>query len=112
MFFYTSPIGQTREIEPLELNYYSVEFPLHGTQPVYQFKLWQSEQNSFFLLAKDGSDLISQLKVGHIMPMKYYSEDALRSTEIRDTRIIEIINETKGRFRGHYRIELGIVGHS
>ena len=46
------------------------------------------------------------------MPMKYYSEDAVRATEVRDTRIIEIVNETQGRFRGHHRIELDIVDAS
>ena len=112
MFFYAPSIGRQREANPLQQNYYSVEFALRGNQPVYQFKLWRSEHNSFFLLAKDGSDLISQLKVGRIMPMKYYSENAARATEVRDTRITEIVNETQGRFSGHHRIELDIVGAS
>jgi hypothetical protein len=111
MFSYASSIRQKQTSQPFQCNYYSVEIPLRANQPLYQFKLWQSEHNSFFLLAKNGSDLVSQLKVGHIVSMKYYSENAMRASEIHDTRIMEIVNETVGRFRGHCRIELDIVGN-
>lgn len=109
MFFYAPSIGREQQGQMPGYPYYSVEFPLGTTPPVYQFKLWQSERNSFFLLAKNGSDLVAKLKVGHIVPMKYYSEDAIRANETHDTKIIEIVPETDGRFRGHYRIELGIM---
>jgi hypothetical protein len=109
MFFYAPSIGREKQGQMPGRNYYSVEFPLGATQPVYQFKLWQSERNSFFLLAKNGSDLVSKLKVGHVVPMKYYSEEAMRANEMHDTKIIEIVPETDGRFRGHYRIELDII---
>ncbi len=66
-------------------------------------------KTAFFLLVKDGSDLISQLKVGLIVPMKYYSENAMRTIEVRNTQIMEIVNETCGRFIGHFRIELDII---
>jgi hypothetical protein len=112
MFFYAPSISREQQGQTPGYHYYSVEFPLGATQPVYQFKLWQSECNSFFLLAKDGSDLVSKLKVGHIVPMKYYSEDAMRANEMHDTKIIEIVNETDGRFRGHYRVELNIIDAS
>jgi len=109
MFFFEPSISEKPQAESLQPNYYSVEFPLNATQPVYQFKLRQSVQNTFFLLVKNGSDLVSQLKVGHILPMKYYIEDAMRRIEVRNTQIMEIVNETHGRFRGHYRIELDIM---
>ncbi len=102
-------ISENRKTELTQPNYYSVEFPLKAIQPVYQFILRQSAQNTFFLLVKNGSDIVSQLKVGHILPMKYYSEDSGHSTEVRNTEIMEIVKETHGRFRGHYRIELDIM---
>ncbi len=98
--------NQTASIQP---KYYSVEFPLKSIQPVYQFKLRPSAQNSFFLLVKNGSDIVSQLKLGHIVPMKYYSEDSMHTIEVHKTQIMEIVKETHGPFRGHYRIELGII---
>ena len=109
MFFFEPSITDKPQAESLRPGYYSVEFPLIATQPVYQFKLRQSVQNTFFLLVKNGSDLLSQLKVGHILPMKYYIEDPTRTIEVRNTQIMEIVNETHGRFRGHYRIELDIM---
>ena len=109
MFFYAPSIGRKQQGQMQGFNYYSVEFPIDATPPVYQFKLWHSERNSFFLLAKKGSALVSKLKVGHVVPMKYYSEDAMCANEMHDTKIVEIIPETDGRFRGHYRVELGIM---
>ncbi len=109
MFFLEPSITNKPQTESFQPNYYSVEFPLNATQPVYQFKLRQSVQNTFFLLVKNGSDLVSQIKVGHILPMKYYIEDRMRTIEVRNTQIMEIVNETRGRFRGHYRIELDIM---
>ena len=109
MFFFAPSVSNEKQTETHRPNYYSVEFPLHATQPVYQFKLRPSDGNSFFLLVKNGSDLVSQLKVGHILPMKYYCEDTMRTTEVRNTQIMEIVNETRGRYRGHYRIELDIM---
>jgi hypothetical protein len=109
MFFFAPSMVEPDRNKPLQLNYHSVEFPLHATQPLYQFKLWPSKQNAYFLLAKDGSELLSQLTVGHILPMKYYSADDMRAINVHDTKIIEIVNETDGRFQGHCRIELDIL---
>jgi len=109
MFFFAPSIRDNQQSESYQPSYYSVEFPLRATQPVYQFKLRPSEQNSFFLLVKNGSDLVSQLKVGHILPMKYYCADGTRTVEVRNTQIMDIVNETRGRYRGHYRIELDIM---
>jgi hypothetical protein len=109
MFFFTPPISDKKQTESLQPNYFSVEFPLKATQPIYQFKLRQSAQNTFFLLVKNGSDIVSQLKVGHILPMKYYCEDTAHTSKVLNTQIVEIIKETNGRFRGHYRIELDIM---
>jgi hypothetical protein len=109
MFFLTPSDTNKSQSVPLLPEFYSVEFPLGVIQPVYQFKLWRSERNTFFLLAKETSDLVSQLKVGHVVPMKYYSEDAMHATEVHHTQIMEIVKETGGRFCGHYRIELSLI---
>ena len=113
MLFFTPPNTEKAQTGNLLSEFYSVEFPLGHVQPLYQFKLWRSDQNTFFLLAKESSDLVSRLKVGRIVPMKYYSEDAMHVTETHNTEITEIVKETHGRFSGHYRIGLNIVsdGH-
>ncbi|MGD9368028.1 MAG: hypothetical protein PVH87_20175 [Desulfobacteraceae bacterium] len=93
----------------LHLDYYSVEFGLNGSHPVYQFKLRHSERTPHFFLIKDTSALASQLKEGDIVPMKYYCDDTARTMEQHNTRIESIVNETQGRYKGHYRINLSIL---
>lgn len=111
MLFFTAPNSAKALTGDLMPDFYSVEFPLGHIQPLYQFKLWRSDQNTLFLLAKESSDLVSRLKVGRIVPMKYYGEDAMYATEVHDTEITGIVKETQGRFSGHYRIELSIVSN-
>ena len=62
-----------------------------------------------FLLAKRNSAVLPELKEGRILPMKYYSDSAVHSAEVHNTRISKMVDETQGRFRGHWRIELAIV---
>lgn len=88
---------------------HSVEFVLDAPHPIYQFKLWRSECNCLFLLVKDSSAILPQLKIGSILPMKYLSSESPGPMEVRKTEIKNIINERKGRFEGHHRVELAIV---
>ncbi len=98
---------QMRALPPAHCH--SVEFVLDAPHPIYQFKLWRSECNCVFLLVKDSSEVLPQLKIGSILPMKYLSGEPLAPMEIRKTEIKNIINERKGRFEGHHRVELAIV---
>lgn len=88
---------------------HSVEFVLDAPHPIYQFKLWRSECNCVFLLVKDSSEILPQLKIGSILAMKYLSGESLGPMEVRKTEIKNIVNERKGRFEGHHRVELAIV---
>lgn len=94
---------------PLDEAYYSVEFGINESHPVYQFKLWHSERTPHFFLLKETSALAAKLKVGEMIPMKYYCSNPMRHIEQHETRIDAIIKETKGRFQGHYRITLDIL---
>ena len=90
-------------------DYYCVEFGLNESQPVYQFKLRHSDRVPHFFLLKETSALTAQLKAGDILPMKYYCSDTARTIEQHPTRIESIVNETKGRYEGHFRISLNIL---
>ena len=93
-------------------DYHSVEVPMDELPLAYQFKLWRSNHNSMFLLVKENSDILQQLKVGNILAMKYYGSNALARSEIKKTQINNIINEQQGRFRGHHRVELTIIDNN
>ncbi len=109
MKFYIPTMAEDGKATPYIPNFYSVEFAMDSPHPVYQFKLWHSDRDALFLLVKDNSELLPQLKVGTVMPMKYYSDDSHQPTQVRETQIRQIVSETQGRFQGHYRIELEIL---
>lgn len=109
MYTYASQSAATHLDMPPQPNYHSVEFALDTAYPVYQFKLWHPDRNSMFLLAKRNSAVLPELKEGRVLPMKYYSNDAVRTVEVHNTRIKKMVDETRGRFRGHWRIELSII---
>jgi hypothetical protein len=94
---------------PTGNEYYSVEFGLNGSRPLYQFKLWHSEQTPHFFLIKDSSTLATRISAGDIIPMKYYCSDPMGSTQHHETRIESVVNETAGRFKGHFRITVNIM---
>lgn len=103
----------TRSVPPpFHSRYHSVEFVLDSPHPIYQFKLWRTSGNGVFLLIKDNSALLPQLKVGSILPMKYMSGNAVADSEVHDTQIKRIVNEHQGRFQGHHRVELTLVAGS
>jgi hypothetical protein len=94
---------------PTGHEYYSVEFGINGSHPLYQFKLWHSDQTPHFFLVKASSALATQLCAGDTIPMKYYCNDPLRSIQHHETRIESVVNETTGRFKGHFRITVNIM---
>lgn len=90
-------------------NFYSVEFAIPYPKLLYQFKLWSSPPEALFIVVKEDSDLLMQLKKGDVFKTKYYSTDALHPTVDLDTKIREIKKDCEGRFKGHYRIGLDIL---
>lgn len=111
MFSFAPAIVENSDYHHLDADhdFYSVEFGLNGSHPVYQFKLRHSQHAPHFFLIKDSSRLAAELKVGDIMPMKYYCNDPVGSVRNHKTRIEAIVSETEGRFKGHYQIELSIL---
>jgi PDZ domain-containing secreted protein len=93
--------------------YYCGEFLINGLNMLYQFKIWNiATDNAMFTLVKEDSDIINNLKVGDVVDMKYYSTNSLYPTENFNTEIKFINKDDRGRFKGHYRIGLAIVGQT
>jgi hypothetical protein len=88
--------------------YYSVEFSFEGLCSLYQFKIWHMDLHSMYVLVKDGSPILGQLKVGETIPSRFYSPDADDPFECLDTLILHITRKEKGRFRGHHLVGLEI----
>ena len=92
-------------------DFHSVEVAMEKMRLSYQFKIWHSDHNSMFLLVKENSKILSQLKVGNVLPLKYYASNALARCEVKETQIQNIVNEKQGKFKGHHRVELTILSN-
>jgi hypothetical protein len=89
--------------------YHCVEFSVEGLEYTHQFRLWNLDPASAFVLVKQSSDLLTRLRVGDIMKMKYYTKDPLPKTEYMDTAISHITRDDQGKFRGHCLIGLAVA---
>ncbi|MBU2499394.1 MAG: hypothetical protein KKE57_10870 [Proteobacteria bacterium] len=88
--------------------YYSVEFSTKGIEFTYQFKIWNVSSKGMCVLVKEDSDILSHLKVGDVIDMKYYQDDSFRPVEYLKTEIRHITKDDTGRFRDNYLVGLAI----
>lgn len=87
--------------------YYSVEIFINSH--AYQFKIWNMISMPMCILVKENSDVLPQLRVGDTMDMKYYQSDFGNPIDHLLTEIRHISKRERGRFRGHYFVELGLL---
>jgi len=90
-------------------SYYSVEISLRNIFFVHQFKIWDISPNGKCILVKEDSDLLSYLKVGDILDMKYSATDLSQPAESLRTEIKHIGKDDDGRFKGHYLIGISVL---
>jgi hypothetical protein len=90
--------------------YFSVEFLVEGTETIYQFRIWDLSPHGMCVLVKSDSVLLSHVKVGQTLNMKYYRDDASKPVEYLTTEIRHITRDESGRFKDHYLIGLSIIG--
>jgi len=87
----------------------SVEVTFEGIECSHQFRIWNGEPCSMFVLVKHSSEILDRFKVGEVMKMKYYTSDSDCRTKMMNTKIQQIIKEEQGRFRGHYVVGLALA---
>jgi hypothetical protein len=93
---------------PLE-EFYSVEIPLDGLEFLHQFKIWNSDPETVFVVVKEESEILPCLRVGDTIKMKYYIMDPASPPKYLPTKIKHITKEDQGRFKGHVVIGLDIL---
>ena len=100
-----------RRSEPREVldQFYSVEFCLDGLELAYQFKIWNVASRSMCVVVKEDSEILSRLKVGEVLNMRYYTHDRVCPTTCLETAIRHITRDDHGRFKGHYLVGLEII---
>ncbi|MEW6669233.1 MAG: hypothetical protein AB1512_28810 [Thermodesulfobacteriota bacterium] len=89
--------------------YHSAEFSFEGPDVNYQFRIWNTASSSMCVLVKENSEVLSLLKVGDTVKVKYYSPDSLYPSEGLSTVIRHITRNEQGRFKGHFLVGLEIL---
>lgn len=90
--------------------FHSVEFSIGDIEFAYQFKIWDVSPCGMCVMVRPDSDLLKHLKVGDVLNMKYYKNDAARPIEFLKTEIKHISRDDSGRFSDHYLVGLSILG--
>ena len=87
---------------------FTVEFPLEGCGGRCQFKVWHKAPTSMSFVVREYRDVLSRLKVGRSLNMRYYDTDLSRPSEYLETRIQKIKKSNRGPLRGQYLVDLEI----
>jgi len=98
------------ESRTLPKQYHSVQFTKQGLNIIYQFKIWNISTKGMCILVREDSHVMSHLKVGDILDMKYYLEEGKRPVDQSKTEIIHITKGKPGQFEGHYLVGLSKLG--
>ena len=91
--------------------YSSVEFAISNLHYIYQFKIRENSSSGMGVYIKEDSVVLKHLRVGDILEMKYYPAALSEQAEYLKTEIRYITKERQGRFRGHYLVDLSIIGN-
>ena len=89
--------------------FYSVEIPLDGLEFLHQFKIWNIDSETLFVVVKEESEILPCLRVGDTIKMKYYIVNPTSPPKYLLTKIKHITKENQGRFKGHVVIGLDIL---
>ncbi len=81
----------------------SAEISLSGV-PIHRFKLKDISLNGACIVIKEDSSMMSHLKVGQVLNMKYYTPVKKNRPDLLKTEIKHITKPKQGRFKGHYLV--------
>ena len=91
--------------------FHDLEFSVNSLNLNYQCRIRCNGPSAIFVLVKENSIVLDELRVGDILNMRYHRRDATLSTEDLDTKIKYITKAEGGPYKGHYRVGLDILQH-
>ena len=89
--------------------YCSAEFLIDGLELPYQFRIQDISAPCLYVLVKENSEIVSRLKVGETLNVKYYSTSSSPTRGYQKTAVRHITKNDRGRLRGHYLVGLEIL---
>ncbi|MCP4670658.1 MAG: hypothetical protein GY857_05075 [Desulfobacula sp.] len=87
----------------------SVEFIPGNNQMIYHFKLRDFSSKGFGIMVKKESKVLTLLKKGDIMDMKYHPEESTAAPVSHKTQIKHISEPDPGTFKDHLLVGLLIL---
>jgi hypothetical protein len=100
--------GKSRD-KGIASEYCSAEFHIDGLELPYQFRIQDFSAPCLYVLIKENSDIVSRLKVGETLNVKYYSSRSSPTKGYQKTAVRHITKNDRGRLRGHYLVGLEIL---
>ena len=92
--------------------YSSVEFSIKDLPYNYQFKIYDLSSSGMSILIKEDSAVLSHLKVGDTLEMKYYPVNMSRPPDSFKTEIKHITKDKLSKFKGLYQVGLSALNKS
>jgi hypothetical protein len=89
--------------------YCSAEFLVEGLAAVYHFRIWDMAAPSLSVLVNEKSGILTRLKVGDTLNVKYYSNDWVYPPDFKWTAIRHITRNDQGRLKGNFLVGLEIL---
>lgn len=101
--------NEKRKEERTEAEISSVEFCVNTFALAYQFKILETSPSGMSILIKEDSAILSHLKEGMTMDMKYYPESETEAPKLLKTKIIHITKSDSERLKGHYQVGIQLL---
>ena len=100
--------NREKRAEPRSIvdEYHHVEFSVGREYLVYTCRIWNQSPSGMCIVLKAGSEVLSHIKRGDVLVMKYYKEGRPEGAVECRTKIVHVTRAETGRFKGHYKVGL------
>jgi hypothetical protein len=88
---------------------YSVEFPVEDPNVPCRARVWHKALTYMCLIIPENPMVISRLRVGDTMSMRYYGDDLSYPCQDMKTVVRNITKNERGDLKGNYLVKLDIL---
>lgn len=89
--------------------YHSVEICPNGNTVPHLFKIRHTNKSSMAILIREDSSLLRYLNEGDRLEMIYYPSPSTYPNVTLQTKIKQISRDERGRYRGHFLVDLAVM---
>jgi hypothetical protein len=90
-------------------DYFSVQFQVDDTGPIYQFRLRDESTHGLSILVREDSSILERIKINDVLEMDYFADAPSRPMKTIKTKIVHMTRQDSGRFKGHFLVGLATL---